>query len=327
MKKILEFYKTHKTAITWTLCYITVMWAILYGLFNFNIFNGTQWHRLFHAQLRGFPGFVFGILILAALPLYVATTTLVIRNKKPLFTIPVPERIKKLFAKPAAASSESTDEKAATPEPAPTPLPNEMPNELRPHFLRNRLHMVAMGQTNFDQPYGNPTPEQNAAENPDTPQQKQNDDQLTELPLPTDFDIDMGEADFDPSGGLPAFSTPTFTDINFDTEPIIAATPMHDYLDANNIPFETENDLIITDKHVIATHTDPEFWIADEETWFAAGEKRLSPITQILDIAKSKNLIPVMYLGATNIMDLDKNTELWTTMGISVITSPDQLPK
>ena len=89
MKKILDFFNTNKYCIIWTLCYFFIVWAIMLWMFNFDIFSSTQWHILAHAKLRGFPGFVFGIMILAALPLYVATTILIYRNKKPLITIPL----------------------------------------------------------------------------------------------------------------------------------------------------------------------------------------------------------------------------------------------
>ena len=88
MKRISEILSTHRHAIIWTACYIMVMWTILYFLFRFNMFSGHMWNRLFHAQLHGFAGFVFGILILAALPLYIASTALIVRTKKPLITIP-----------------------------------------------------------------------------------------------------------------------------------------------------------------------------------------------------------------------------------------------
>ena len=91
MKRILDFCQRHKYAIIWTACYAVVMWSILFWLFNFNMFSATQWRILAHAELRGFPGFVFGILILAAVPMYIATTSIVIRTKKPLFKIPLPK--------------------------------------------------------------------------------------------------------------------------------------------------------------------------------------------------------------------------------------------
>ena len=91
MKKILELLQKNKYALIWTVCYIFIVWAILKWMFNFSIFSATQWHILFHAQLRGFPGFVFGILILAAIPMYIATTNIILRTKKPLFKIPLPE--------------------------------------------------------------------------------------------------------------------------------------------------------------------------------------------------------------------------------------------
>lgn len=322
MNKAKEFYKTHRQAIIWTVWYIAIMWAILYGLFNFNMFNGVQWDRLFHAQLRGFPGFVFGILILSALPLYVATTILIDRNKKPLFTIPVPEFIKKMLPQKAEKKSDdsASDNQTTQKKPEPAPLPSDIPSELRPHYIRARLQKTSFGTLAVNTAYANGIQEQNAATN--TNSDTSNDEQLTDLPLPSDFDIETPE-DF---GEAAVFGAPTFTEVNFDTDNSNTPETLNNYLTENNIAFETSDDLIITDKHVIASHTDPEFWIADEDTWFAAGEKRDSPVNKILDIAKSKNLIPVLYLGTTNIMDLDKNTELWTTMGICVITSPDQLP-
>ena len=90
MNKVLDFIKKNKYAFIWTICYVLVMWTVLKYMFNFDMFSGTQWNILFHAQLRGFPGFVFGILILAAIPLYIATTMVIYRTKKPLFTIKLP---------------------------------------------------------------------------------------------------------------------------------------------------------------------------------------------------------------------------------------------
>ena len=89
--KILNFFKNYKYVTIWTLCYIFVMWFILLFMFNFNMFVWQNWIKLFHAHLKGFPGFVFGILILAAIPMYIATTSIIIRTKKPLFVPKTPK--------------------------------------------------------------------------------------------------------------------------------------------------------------------------------------------------------------------------------------------
>ncbi|MDE6478116.1 MAG: hypothetical protein K2L94_02600, partial [Alphaproteobacteria bacterium] len=139
MKQLTEFFHTHRYVITWTMCYIAMMWAILFFLFDFHLFSGAHWHRLMHAHLRGFPGFVFGILMLAALPLYAATTTLIVRTGKPLFTITRPSWLpkwptgKKPVTPAPAAAAEPPREKAPQ-----KPLPADLPNELRGAFLRAR---------------------------------------------------------------------------------------------------------------------------------------------------------------------------------------------
>ena len=108
MKKITDIFKNHKHAIHWTIGYIIVMWAILYFLFNFNMFDGHMWHRLMHARLHGFAGHVFGLLILAALPLYMASTTLIIRTKKPLITVPLPKIPLPKFLRPTKKATDDT---------------------------------------------------------------------------------------------------------------------------------------------------------------------------------------------------------------------------
>ena len=240
MNKILDFIKSHKYAIIWTLCYVAITWAILFFLFNFSIFSAPQWRHLMRAQLRGFPGFVFGILILAALPLYVATTTLIVRTKKPLITIPITKiKIPALF-------KATTTEPAPTPEPesetptlgpdevdTPTELPPDMPAELRFAFIRARNNIGRVQTSAFN------APQQTSAPNmSDT--QKINE---TSFPLPTDFDLEIPTPEMD--------TMPTFTEINFD-EP--DATPDTDtqtdtndnselikYLTENNKAYSTDD--------------------------------------------------------------------------------------
>ena len=166
MNKILDFIKSHKYAIIWTLCYIATTWAILYFMFDFSIFSSAQWHHLMRAQLRGFPGFVFGILILAALPLYVATTTLIVRTKQPLITIPVPKIkiptfLKSASTEPAPIPQPESENPTLGPDEVDTPteLPPDIPAELRVAFIRARNNIGRIQTSAFNTPHQTPTPE------------------------------------------------------------------------------------------------------------------------------------------------------------------------
>ena len=323
MKKVFEIFSANKYAIIWTLCYIFAMWAILYFMFGFSIFNGTQWNKLIHAQLRGFAGFVFGLLILSALPLYIATTTLIIRTKKPLISVPTPKiNFPKFFIEPKQVPAPAPTPSPAPPSDSPAPdatpeqkLPDDLPPELHAAFLRARTNINHM---EIKSP--NTTPQPNAEESaPDV------------LPLPSDFDIQLDDVPgFDDT---PNFSAPVFTDVNFDTPApqdaeTTAPTPNPDitkHLTQRGIAFTTIDDVIITDKYAIISHDDKDFWVTDNENWFAAGKTRPSPINTVLGHAHAHNVTPVLYLASHNIMDLDQMIPTWQSNGIIIITSPDEI--
>lgn len=321
MKKLFKFLSTHKHALIWTIFYIFIMWFVLYFMFNFNIFNNNQWYKLAHAELHGFAGFVFGLLILAALPLYIATTTLIIRTKKPLITLPTPKIIPtKLLSKPQTIVPVATPEETKTEAPPQETLPDELPPELHSIFIRarNRINMYELNT-------------QSTLTNDDEINTTQN----NTFPLPTDFDIQL-----DAIPGMddtPNFNTPVFTDINFDdtdTKTEIKADTnkatnnnekITNYLAQQNISFSVTDNIITTKTHAIITHSDPDFWVIDEENWFANGKICPSPIYKIQEFALEKNLTPVIYLETTNIMDLDAHIKSWESNGIIVITTPEEL--
>ncbi len=342
MKALLNFLKTHRYAFIWTACYIFAMWAILHFMFNFDMFSGTDWTRLAHAKLRGFPGFVFGLLILSAIPLYIATTTIIIRKKAPLFTIPLPKIMEPVPAEPAPAPSTATDTIQPAPE-SKTPndintneLPHKIPDELRIPFMRAHNNMGPIQHSVFDTSRitaTNKTSDIPAATTPVT-------QPANELPLPNDFDIPSDN--FDTDMNTINFA-PVFQDIDFD-EPDTTneALPAPDisipneqtsnenqtiinYLESHNTKFTIENGIVITDHDAIATHDDPDFWIADNETWFAAGRQKPSPADTVLSISATRGVRPVLYLEQTNIMDLDARRAQWRHDGITVITSPSEL--
>lgn len=342
MKQIIETLKSYKHAIIWTVCYVCVMWAILYFMFNFDLFSLHQWHHLLRAELHGFAGFVFGILMLAALPLYIASTTLIIRTKKPLITIRFPQIKIPAFLKalPQSADSPVTTEtptKSETPslgpdaENTPAELPPDLPDELRVAFIRAR-HKVGTSQTSIFNSIDKKSTIPTAA-----PQPEISDTESDSLPIPLDFDLDIPD-------DIPAFTdTPTFTEINFDAPETTDETPLAfdspapdfdttvdnseiiNHLTTTGTDFTTRQELVITPTYVITTHSDPRFWVTDTDNWFASGAVRPSPIKRLKSISESENLTPVLYLAATNIMDLEKLQPDWESSGIRIITSVSDL--
>lgn len=329
MNKILDFLKNNKYALIWTACYITLMWAILLGLFNFDIFSKAQWIRLAHAELRGFPGFVFGILMLAALPLYAATTAIIIRTKKPLFTIPLPK-----FLQPVAEEkkeSEPEPEKKEEPEEEKDLLPQNLPAELRAPFLRARSTINrSYIKSNFDISNVTELQHKNKEAEKEAVLAVQ---PAGELPLPTDFNFENEDISED-SFSMPTF-TPVFQDIDFDEEPKKEETidkkiskkqdEIINLLIKQGQEVTIDDDLIITQNVIIAVHDDSDFWIADNEDWFAAGKRKTSPIKKLLEKTSANKQNPILYLAETNIMDLETRCTEWESQGIKIIKNISDL--
>jgi hypothetical protein len=314
MKKILEFLKSNFIIAKWTFWYFLVVWAVLWYIFRFDMFSRAYWWKFFHAHLHGFVGFVFGALVYSIIPIYIATTSVVYRTKKPVITIPVidkiSEYIKSKFAKP---EPEPVAEPEETPVPENKPdfeYPADMPREMHALFKRTKERMALLGKTGPATIY---QPKQSDA-TPDEPENKS-------FPIPTDFDID------DSSNEETDDNIPTFKEINFD-EPAKPAEPdntMIKYLHDNNIDFDFYNDFIITNKYLIYVHNDPDFWIMDDDNWFAAGKQIKSPVATMLEMIKDEPITPVIYFESTNILDFDGTVETLRNHGITVITNPTEL--
>ena len=287
-------------------------WAILYFMFKFNIFNGTQWHRLAHAHLRGFPGFVFGILILAMIPLYIATSVLIIRTKEPLITIPVPKiKLPKFRKEPDADTNTNT---AEVPTDTNTDT-REIPDEIRHVFTRTK-HNIEQFKT-----YNEHAPHPTQSDTP-TPTESIEPDVApdSDLPLPTDFDFSFQ----DDVATLP--DAPVFTSINFDEPTPKKTTPNNkliEHLNNQGVAFTIIDNVVITDTHAIITHDDDDFWAPDDDNWFATGKSQPSPIKTVTAIAHEHNITPAIYLASTNILDLDSMISKWESDGITVITDLD----
>lgn len=336
MKKIFDIFRAHWRAIVWTILYVTVIWAVMRGLFGFDIFSHAHWARIGHIHLHGFPGMVFGLLILAAVPLYVATTTLVIRNKELPIKIPCPN----CFTPPPAPQPEpkpQVDTPIVTERETLPILPHGVPQEMRETFMRARTNAGVRQMSVFNKaPFADAAPTTQppgsapSAVRAPTPEQATNFKPVFEavpgpmdtdsgLPIPEDFDIET-EPD------IPVFSDITFDDAEPDDTPQPQTDEKSDlleFLTNAGIAATEKDDLIFANGFAIASHTDQDFWVADELDWFGAGKQKPSPIAALLQ-EKSK---PVLYLGATNIMNFDTLSADWRAAGITIITDRDELLK
>ncbi len=321
MNLISEFWKRIKTPIFWTIGYLAILWLIYYTLFNFDIFNSNHWIRAAHAHLHGLGGFTFVILTLSAIPLYISSMSFIFKNKKPFFTIPTPQFITKLFTKPEPVTEKTEPEPESTKVDDTPDIPEHFPTEMRGAFIHARTHPDRITTPICSACSTNP----NIYPTNDTPAAPA---ELNEMPLPPDFDDDTMPNIPEPS----ASSTPVFQDINFydddeeDNNEQNIDSDVAEHLNKTNREYNViDNDFILTNDLVIAVHNDPDFWIMDEPTWFAAGKTRPSPIDALLSAGNQHKTKPVLFLKETNIMKLDDKITEWKNKGITVITSLSDL--
>ena len=330
-----SFFEKYWRAIAWTVCYIFIMWAILRGLFNFNVFSVAHLSRLARVELRGFAGLVFGILILAAVPLYVATTVLTVRNKSVPFHIPLP----KCFAPAPEPEPEPAPEPIVTEQEALPELHTGIPAEMRESFMRARKNYGVRQMSVFNRPGGAPVKPNVAA--PVVAQQPEFvDDTITkgssgdisvsggfmdtgDFPVPTDFDIDVTDTNSD---------VPVFSDINFDDNEEEANqtadadnSDLQEYLRDTGIETSELGNLIVVNNFAVAVHDDDDFWAPDDVDWFAAGRQKPSPIAELLHAHDENNYVPVFLIERNNIMDFESNVKKWRDDGIIVVMKRAEL--
>lgn len=261
--------------------------------------------------------------------MYIATTIVIARTKAPLFSIKVPEKICEFFKKaftqtpmdepaPDAPKEQETEVQPVEIADKKDPVPEQVPSEMRVAYARAREHLSRTPISAFD--LGHVTKSQPAVI-AEVPQQTlENED----IPIPTDFDIEDATDITD--------NIPQFTDINFDDDddtpieindvPSIPGTTnaVTKYLDSKSTPYTIDDDVVVTDKYAIVSHIDDDFWVADNDAWFAAGKTRKSPIEVVKHIADTNNVQPVLYLAADNIMDIDDLRKQWENDGIHIVT-------
>lgn len=336
MRKIFDFFVSNKYAIFWTIGYFFIVWMILFFMFNFDFFNLEQWHKLIRANLRGFPGFVFGLLVLAAVPLYFATMIIIVRQKKPLIevslsNVKLPAALKK---KPVKEIEKQEDEPEQKEEKTENKLPDDLPLEMKPIFLRAQQNLLFLQQT------GGSLPDKS----------HKNDDDLNDLvdmlPVPSDFDLSLDDDQdetleaydseqammFDT--GVPNFKTIDFASDNSDDKDknifekansCVDNSKLVRHLSDKKIPFELDADVVVTNNFAIATHSDQDFWVPDDENWFAAGKVCESPIAVAKRVAMKYGVAPAVYFQAKNILDIDKLFVGCKSDGVLVVTNLDDL--
>lgn len=315
-------------AVAWTGIYVFVMWAILRGLFNFNMFSVAHLTKLLHLQLHGFAGAVFGILVLAAVPLYVATTVITVRNKEMAVKLPLPKCLTE--AKPAPKPEPVVPVVTAT-ETLP-PLRAGVPAEMRETFMRAQKNYGARQMSVFNRQTAlvSATPVVEPVREPITESAATTKTEDVAayggMPIPTDFDMDA------PTGAGTDVDVPVFADINFDDDTPAGATAdespidkVLNFLRGAGVEANIAGDLIVANGCAIAVHDDDDFWVPDEIDWFAAGKQRPSPIAALRRAREEQGLKPVLYLATDSIMDLDKNSAEWTADGITIVTSREEL--
>ncbi len=318
MKKVLDFIKSNIIIAKWTFWYFFILWLILRFIFHFDPFSAHYWWKFFHATLHGFGGFVFGLLMYTAIPIYIATTAIIYRKKEFVITIPfidkIFEYIKKLFPKKQVAEPvvEAVAEETPEPKKNEPEYPDDMPMELRIPYTRVKNNLSLTGAVSiYNKQHTAPTP-QPVAET----------DKENNIPdfIPTDFDLSDSDA-FGES------EIPTFKDISFDDEPEPENFENNTtkYFKSKNIEYETYKQFVATEKYVIYEHNDNDFWIMDENTWFASGKQIDSPIKELIELGQENNLTPILYLESQNIMDIETVIEQFESMGIRVIKTLEEL--
>ncbi|MBO4700992.1 MAG: hypothetical protein J5620_04585 [Alphaproteobacteria bacterium] len=274
-------------------------------------------------ELHGFPGLVFGILILAAVPLYVATTVLTMRNKSAPIKIPLPNCFTPVPPKVEDAPRQPiVTEQETLPE-----LRPGIPPEMRESFMRAQKNYGARQMSVFNKPMT-----MRAIDVPDAvpnvaPAMSGGEVAGGAFPVPTDFDVTpLDDTDY----GVPVFS-----DVNFDDENDTDSdgkSPVDDLCEfligVGRSATKTDDDLIIADKFIIAVHDDDDFWVADDIDWFAAGKQKPSPIIALNNACVANGeMHPVLYLAEHNIMNFDELSKKWRTDGIEIATNRDELLK
>ena len=62
-------------------------------------------------------------------------------------------------------------------------------------------------------------------------------------------------------------------------------------------------------KYLIYDHNDEDFWIMDDDNWFASGKQKKSPVNRLIDLSEQYTVSPVIYFE-TKILNRTKIVEI-----------------
>jgi hypothetical protein len=316
-KKVQDFWAHFKPTVLWATGYVFVAYGLFRWLFRFNIFQEQSWTGLSSAYLRGLWGLAFCILLVAIPTIFIASTITVWNTKKVLISFK-PDKKKDAPKEIGTPKAEEQKEEA--------PLPADLPEELRAPYLKMRSGGLAKaGVTAISVP---------TVETPDVPATNADMERGTGslMPLP-DFSFDAA----------PKTNAPVFKEIVFGHS--LPPVQESDESDKNlhigalkthlaSLGYATRDDDAIIIAHradaggpalAVATHGDPDFWIADGDAWFATGKQKQSPVVALKAAADKHAAIPILYLAEKNIMNLDTLSKTWAASGIRMISAPTEI--
>lgn len=334
MAKLSDFLKTNKILVNWTVWYFVCLWAILEFIFDFNMLSKNCWVKFFNETLQGFWGLVFAVIIYGAILIYIASAMIIYRKNKPVMEIPVPNSIKnissnisKIFSETKPDTKSDSDKKTETKSDTNDDgYPRNLPPELYIPYTRAKNHITTnTAVSNFNkQPDENPTP---------APETQQTQPETESFPIPTDFDISESLPENAPTQN--DNSIPIFKDLDFDT-PIEQTKPdttqnntkntVIKYCEQNGLEYEILDDFVMMKKYLIYTHDDEDFWIMDDDNWFASGKQKKSPVNKLIDLSEQYTVSPVIYLETKNILDIEHVITGLEKRGIRVIMDLSELP-
>lgn len=286
---------------------------------------GQNWHRLLHVELHGFYGLALGMLMVAAIPIFITSLIIVLRTKKPLITLSAPKILKDIFKTvPTTPDGQTTATETNVPSPGPEKFPDNMPAELHAAFVNARMNKMPFRQSAFNRGNMIAPPPRSVQKNESLQRSTPN-----TLPLPTDFDTPTPAPD--KSDDIPVFSEINFDDFDDNTNITppdeTTITKVIKKLETMGYTAKQQDDIIVCDDMAIAVHDDSDFWVADSENWFAAGKQKPSPIMKLQNIYAPMGKKLVLYLMTDNIMDIDALRQEWEKSGIIVISDLNNLPK
>ena len=248
------------------------------------------------------------------IPIYIATTITVYRKKEMIINIPIIDKLcgfiktvlTKIFVK-----SDQVEKSESEPELEPIinnsnaiEFPDKLPNEMRVPFTRVKQRNALLG-TKLPFDYQQKLAEHNA---------EAQESVAESFPIPMDFDLSDTNNETNEN-------IPTFKDLDFDTpEPPKQSNTVTKYFDEHKIIYDFYDDFILTKKHLIYVHSDTDFWIFDDDSWFAPGKQIDSPVSTMIELSHDNGLTPVIYFESTNIMDFDNIVKELTNKGIKVVT-------